>query len=108
MTTQEIFHHTYDNGLTLVAQSMPWLESAAFSVAVPAGCRFDPDDKLGTANFTCEMVQRGCGDMDSRQYVEALQMLGMDSSSSAGNYQTHYGGAMIASELLPALSLIHI
>ena len=92
MTTQQIFNHTYDNGLTLVAQSMPWLESAAFSIAVPAGCRFDPEDKLGMANFTCEMVQRGCGNYNSRQFIEALEALGVDYNSSASLY----------------LSLIHI
>ena len=105
MTTQQIFNHTYDNGLTLVAQSMPWLESAAFSIAVPAGCRFDPNDKLGTANFTCEMVQRGCGQYNSRQFVEALESLGVDYSSSAALYGTNFGGAMQWAQLQDALAV---
>ncbi len=37
--TQSIQIHTYDNGLVLLAQHMEWLESAAFSMLVPAGCR---------------------------------------------------------------------
>jgi len=105
MTQQQLSHYSFDNGLTLVGHHMPWLQSAAYAISVSAGSRYDQAEKIGTANFLCEMVQRGCGDMDSRQYVEALQMLGMDSSSSAGNYQTHYGGAMIASELVPSLRI---
>ena len=105
MTTQQLSHYTFDNGLTLVGHHMPWLQSAAYAISVSAGSRYDHSDKVGTANFLCEMVQRGCGDMDSREYLEALQMLGMDSSSSAGDYQTHYGGAMIARELIPSLRI---
>ena len=102
---EQIFHHTYDNGLTLVGQPMPWLESAAFSIAVPSGCRFDPSEKLGTANFVCEMVQRGCGNYSSREYIEALEYLGVDYSSSAALYNTNFSGAMQAAQLHDALAI---
>ncbi len=105
MKQQTILTHQFPNGLTLIGQPMQWLQSAAFALSVPAGSRYDDPTKIGTANFLCEMVQRGCGDYHSRAFVEALQMLGVDFSSSAGNYHTHYGGAMIASELLPALRI---
>lgn len=106
MTIQQaIFSHTYGNGLTLVAQPMPWLESAAFSIAVPAGCRFDPSEKLGLANFVCEMVQRGCGNYGSREFLETLEGLGCDYNSSASLYNTNYGGAMQAAQLPEALAV---
>ncbi len=96
---EQIFHHQFENGLTLVAQPMPWLESAAFSIAVPAGCRFDPDDKLGLANFVCEMVHAGPVPYNSREFVEALESLGVDYSSSASLYNTNFSGAMQAAQL---------
>jgi predicted Zn-dependent peptidase len=102
---EQIFHHTYANGLTLVGQPMPWLESAAFSIAVPAGHRYDPDGKHGLANFACEMVQRGCGELNSREYIEALEALGVDYSSSASLYNTNYSGAMQAAQLHEALGI---
>jgi predicted Zn-dependent peptidase len=102
---EKIFHHTYENGLTLVAQPMPWLESAAFSIAVPAGFRYDPADKLGLANLVCEMVQRGSGNLNSRDWVEALDMLGVDYNSSVSLYNTNFGGAMQAAQLNDALSI---
>ena len=84
---------------------MPWLESAAFSISVPAGCWFDPTEKIGTANFVCEMVQRGCGGYDSREFVEALESLGVDYNSSASLYHTNFGGAMQAAQLHDALAI---
>lgn len=103
--TQEIHHETFANGLTLVCQPMPWLESAAFSISVPAGCRLDPAERLGLANFTCEMVQRGCGPLDSRQFIEELEMLGVNFSSSVSVYRTNFGGAMPAPRLQDALTI---
>ena len=102
---EKIFHHTFENGMTVVAQPMPWLESAAFSIATPAGFRFDPSDKLGLANLACEMVQRGSGELSSREWVEALDMLGVDYSSSVSLYNTHFGGAMQAAQLHDALAI---
>lgn len=102
---QQVFSHTFENGLVLVAQSMPWLASSAFSINLPAGCRHDPADKIGLSNFTCEMVQRGCGDMDSRRYIEELEANGIDYNSSSSVYHMHFGGAMRAQNLLPGLSI---
>lgn len=100
-----ILHHPFENGLTLVAQPMPWLESAAFSIAIPAGYRHDPAERLGLANFVCEMVQRGSGERNSRQWVEALDYLGVDYTSSASLYNTNFGGAMQHGQLHEALSI---
>ncbi len=102
---QQIFHEVLASGLTLVCQPMPWLESAAFSISVPAGCRFDPPTRLGLANFTCEMVQRGCGELSSREFIESLEYLGVNFSSSVSNYSTHFGGAMPAPQLHDALKV---
>jgi predicted Zn-dependent peptidase len=91
--------------MTLVSESMPWLESAAFSFSVPAGCQYDPQDKAGLANFVCEMVQRGCGTLGSREFIERLEWLGIDFSSSASVYHTHFSGAMPASQLFDAFAV---
>lgn len=107
MTTpnQQIKSHRLSNGLTVVGEIMPWLESAAFSFSVPAGCQYDPEGKAGLANFVCEMVQRGCGKLNSREYIEKLEWLGVDYSSSASVYHTHFSGAMPASNLLEAFRI---
>ncbi len=93
------------NGLTLVAERMDWVESAAFAFVVPSGCVCDPDGKLGLANFTCEMAQRGSGARDNRQFVMDLDRLGADRHSSVSQAHTSYSAAMLADNLYPALSM---
>lgn len=102
---QEIRSHRLRNGLTVVGEIMPWLESAAFSFSIPAGCQYDPPGKEGLANFVCEMVQRGCGPWNSRQYIERLEWLGIDYSSSASVYHTHFSGALPAQNLNEAFEV---
>ena len=103
--TQAIHSHTLDNGLVLLAESMDWLESAAFAILLPAGYAAEPVHRLGLANFACEMVQRGCGARDSRQFVEDLDRLGVDRSVSVFGAHTSFGGALLAENLPDALSI---
>lgn len=103
--TQRIYDHTFDNGLTLLGEEMPWLESAAFAFIVPAGAIHDPAHRLGLSNLTCDMLQRGSGDRSSREFVEALERLGVDRSSSVSLTHSNFSGATLAANLLPAISL---
>ena len=100
-----MWSHTLPNGLTLVAERMDWVQSAAFNLVLPAGCTRDPDEKLGIANFTCEMAQRGCGSRDNRQFVMDLDRLGADRSASVSQAHTSYGAAMLAENLFSALEI---
>ena len=89
----------------LVAEKMEWLESAAFAVLLPGGCSRDPADQLGLSNFVCEMIQRGCGERSSRQFVESLDRLGVDRSASVAATHTSFGGATLAANLHSTLSI---
>ncbi len=103
--TDRIFTHRFDNGLVLIGERMDWVQSAAFSISVPGGCIYDPADRAGLGNFVCEMVQRGCGDRDSRQFVTDLENLGVDRSSSVSTAHASYGGAMLAANLPEVLKI---
>ena len=102
---QKIYSHQLPNGLTLVAEEMHWLESAAFALLVPAGCAYEPADKLGLGNLTCEMAQRGAGERDSRQFLADLENLGADTSASVSIAHTSFGGAMPAESLPQVLAI---
>lgn len=97
--------HQFANGLVLVGQPMSSLESVAFSFLVPVGAVYDPPDRAGLSNLTCEMALRGCGDRDSRQFIEALEDLGVESGESVSISHTSYRGATLAANLFPALEI---
>lgn len=100
-----VFDHTFPNGLVLVAQRMEWLESAAFTLAVPAGCAHDPADRGGLSSFTCEMAIRGAGPRSSRRLMEDLDNLGVERNESVVNAHTTFSGATLASHLPAALAI---
>jgi predicted Zn-dependent peptidase len=102
---QEVFHHVFDNGLTLLAERMDHVRSAAFNFLVPAGCVYDPPDQVGTASVLSEMIIRGAGDRDSRALSLALDNLGLDRDESVGQYHLRFWGSTLARNVLPALEI---
>ncbi len=102
MQEGQLFTRQFDNGLVLLGESMPWLSTAAFSILLPAGAAFDPLGQSGLATMTCEVAERGCGSLDSRSFLEAVEMLGASTNNSVSTYHTSYGGSCL-SEKLPEL-----
>lgn len=100
-----IFVHHYANGLVLLAEPMPWVESAAFTIAVPAGSGWDPADRSGLASVTCEMCLRGAGDRDNRRFISDLESLGVEWSESVAAYHIRFTGACAADVLPQALRI---
>jgi predicted Zn-dependent peptidase len=84
---------------------MTSVESAAFTLRVPGGCVFEPEDRSGLGVMTIEMTLRGCGDRDSREFVEALDNLGVERGDSVGDALAGYSGATLAKNLVQALSI---
>lgn len=95
-----VSHRQLNNGLVLLGERMPWLRSASFSFMLPGGTCFEPSGRDGLAGMTSEMVQRGCGDLDSRQFLERLDQLGIERSSNITTVHSGFSCAM-PSEILP-------
>ena len=53
--------HTFPNGLTLLGEAMPGMQSAAMTLMLPAGSATDPVDRLGSATVLSDLVLRGAG-----------------------------------------------
>ncbi len=93
------------NGLVMLAEPMPWLQSAAFTLLVPCGLQRETEAKSGMAGITLEMVQRGAGERDSRGIVDALDFLGVDRSSSVSTFHSIFSAAMLSEALMPTLEI---
>jgi predicted Zn-dependent peptidase len=102
---QQIYHQTFDNGFTLVAERMDHVRSAAFYFLVPAGCIYDPPQQRGIASVLAELITRGAGPRDSRELTTALDNLGVDHSESVGGLHMRFWGATLARNLGQALDL---
>lgn len=73
---EEFFIREFDNGLTLLAQRMEQVRSAAVTLALPAGVSRDPEPLAGAGSVAAGWLLRGAGDRDTHQLNEALDALG--------------------------------
>ena len=97
------FQHTFANGLTLLAEAMPAMQSAAMTLLVPAGAATDPVDRSGSATIISDMVLRGAGDRDNKTLTDYLDGLGIQRSASVGVHHTRFGAAALASKVIESL-----
>lgn len=87
-TNNHVFQ--FENGLVLLYEEMPWSESFAVGISVPAGSILDPIKLPGLANLTCEMTNRGAGEYDNRSLFEAMESLGVQSGERAGKLTANF------------------
>jgi predicted Zn-dependent peptidase len=102
---QDVYQHTFDNGLTLLAERMEHVRSAALNFLVPAGCAYDPQPHRGIASVLSDLITRGAGDRDSRELSLALDNLGVDRDESVGTLHMRFWGATLARNLPAALDI---
>jgi predicted Zn-dependent peptidase len=102
---QNIHVRKLDCGMTVLVQTMPWLRTAAFSLAIPAGLVEEPGNRLGLAAMVAEMVQRGAGPYSSRDLVAVQDNLGMDRSGGVSTAMASFGAAMPAESIEDSLRI---
>lgn len=98
-------HHTYSNGLVLLAETMPGVQSAAFTFLLPAGAAYEPADRGGTATMVSEWITRGAGERNSRALLTALDNLGVSHGESAQTLHTSLSAATLGRSLISALEI---
>src|SRR6187551_253804 len=97
------YQHTFPNGLTLLVEKMPGVQSAAMTFMLDAGASTDPVDRGGSATVLSDLVLRGAGQRDNRALTAYLDSLGLQRSSSVGIHHTRFGSAALAERVLEAL-----
>jgi predicted Zn-dependent peptidase len=102
---ERYFQHTFTNGLTLLAEQMPAMQSAAMTFLVPAGAATDPVDRSGSATVLSDLILRGAGPRDSRALTDYLDSLGLQRSSTVGVHHTRLGCAGLADKVMQGLEV---
>ncbi|GAB4155097.1 MAG: pitrilysin family protein [Planctomycetaceae bacterium] len=105
MPLQTIESFSLDNSLTVVIEPMVDVQSASFSLLVPAGSIYDPVGKNGSASVLTELITRGAGQMNSKELSAAFDNLGVQRNESVGNSFITFSGATVAENLADALRL---
>jgi predicted Zn-dependent peptidase len=101
---ERYFQHTFSNGLTLLGERMPGMQSAAMTLMLPAGSATDPVDRSGSATVLSDLVLRGAGSRDSKQLTDYLDRLGLQRSSSVGVHHSRFACAGLAERVIEGLS----
>jgi predicted Zn-dependent peptidase len=100
-----IYQHEFPSGLVLVGETMPSVQSAAFTLLLPAGAAFEPPGGGGMATMLAEWISRGAGPRDSHELLAALDNLGVSHGESAQTLHTSISAATLGRNLIPALEL---
>lgn len=102
----QIHHLELPNGLNLVAQPMPGTQSLAMTMLLPAGAAHEPQGQQGIATVLSEMICRGAGKLDAKTHSDALDLLGVQRSTSVDSTRLRLDATMIGSKLPDALPLL--
>ncbi len=78
------FYHRLPNGIEMVGQYMPSLESITFGFQLEAAVVNEPEEKLGLSHLFEYMLFQGTKSKDARALNEAFESLGARKGASTG------------------------
>lgn len=96
------------NGLTLLVEEMPHVESCAYEVLMPGGVVLDAPETVGASLILSELTTRGAGSLPSQALSEAFDDQGIRHAESAGLDNFAYRGSLLSERLEPALRLVSL
>ncbi|MCX7401933.1 MAG: pitrilysin family protein [Planctomycetia bacterium] len=102
---QTLFSTVLDNGIVLLGEALPSLESVAIAFHTPAGGIHDGPNRCGLATLCGEMMIRGAGNRNGRAIVEDLEGSGVQWSQAVSTSHASFSGAMVARQLSDALPI---
>jgi predicted Zn-dependent peptidase len=102
---QTIVHHRLPNGLTVVIERMPDVQSAALAFLVPMGVIHEDPGANGTSAALCDLITRGAGERDNRSLSTIFDNLGVQRTESVGWNFISLQAAMLAGNVDRVLPL---
>ena len=103
MTTQDF--HQLSNGLTIVGERMEHVQSVSFHLLTPGGAAWLPDGCCGAASVLADWLFRGAGSRSSRQFIGALDSLGIHHNTAITANHLTLNAALEAGNLTAAIDL---
>jgi zinc protease len=94
------------NGIIVLARANFNSPSVYLAGYLPAGSLFDPDEKLGLADFTALALLRGTARRSFQQIFNALETAGANLGFDGGTHTAAMGGRALADDLPLILKLL--
>lgn len=101
ITTQQL-----KNGLTVIVEEMPHVESVSYDLLIPGGYICDPADRIGGSLILGDLIGRGAGPLNSRQLSDAYDDLGIRHGEGVGSDRYAMSGSLVSDSLPRALELL--
>ncbi len=102
----DIYRQVLPNGITVLTRSNFNSPSVVVSGYFGAGALFEPDDKLGLAEFTCYSLMRGTKKRTFDKIYNELESVGASMGFSAGVHTSGFHGRSLAEDLPLLLTLL--
>jgi zinc protease len=94
------------NGIVVLARPNHNSPSVVIQGYISTGGLFDPDEKLGLADFTAAALMRGTHTRSFQQIYDALESAGASLGISGGTHTSGFSGQALAEDLDLLLSLL--
>jgi hypothetical protein len=97
---------TLDNGLRVVTETMPRVETASFGVWVDAGARYEAPEVNGVAHMLEHMAFKGTAKRTARGIAEAIEDVGGSLNAYTGREHTAYYARVLAEDVPLAADIL--
>ncbi|MBN1148698.1 MAG: insulinase family protein [Anaerolineales bacterium] len=94
------------NGIVVLSRANFNSPSVFISGRLFAGALFDPDEKLGLADFTASALMRGSEQRDFQQIYDTLESTGASLGISCGTHTASFNGKALVEDLDALLNLL--
>ena len=97
---------TLANGLRIVSESMPHLESAAVGIYVRAGSRDERADQHGIAHLVEHMAFKGTGSRSARGIAEEIENVGGEVNAATSTETTAFYARVLRDDVPLAIDIL--
>ena len=102
----DIYREVLPNGITVLARSNFNSPSVVVTGFFEAGALFDPDEKLGLAEYTVLSLMRGTKKRSFDEIYNALESVGAGMGLNTGVHKSGFNGRSLAEDLPLLLNLL--
>jgi len=94
------------NGMVVMARENPNSQAVTLRGYLIAGSLFDPEEKLGLADFVASALMRGTAKREFRAIYDSLESIGASFGFSGGTHTAGFGGRSLSEDLPLLLDIL--